>query len=213
MIEILSSLNWENLINVLPWLVPFGLVLALNEWLDKITDWHREIHRKIGHVVSGLTIIFASFYLTQAEMVLFGFFAIVGALGSRVLKLDSVHDVVRKSIGTTLFAVVIVALAYIYGENRMDLLRYGILILTIPDAAAAVIGSLYGKQIPKFNKSLLGSTVFFIGTFGVTLFFIENILHVLLITIVLTVTEFFSQWGVDNLLMPIMGAWMVHFFM
>jgi dolichol kinase len=142
-------------------------------------------------------------------MILFGLFAILGALGSRVLKLESVHNVVRKSLGTTLFAVVIVVLAYFFGENRMDLLRYGILILTIPDAATAVIGSIYGRQIPEFHKSILGSTVFFVGTFGLTLFFVENILHVLFITVVLTITEFFSQWGIDNLLMPVMGAWMV----
>lgn len=211
MIEILNTLNLQSLVNILPWLIPFGLVVVLNEWLDKKTNWHREIHRKIGHVVSGATIIFASMYLTQAEMILFGIIAIIGALGTRVLKLGSVHDVVRKSLGTSLFAVVIVVLAYQFGENRMDLLRYGILILTIPDAAAAVIGSLYGKQIPKFNKSFLGSSVFFVGTFGVTLFFVESILMALLITVVLTVIEFFSQWGVDNLLMPLAGSWMVYF--
>jgi hypothetical protein len=35
MIEILKTLDFDNLINVLPWLIPFGVVLVLNEWLDK----------------------------------------------------------------------------------------------------------------------------------------------------------------------------------
>jgi len=146
-------------------------------------------------------------------MILFSVVLIVGALGTRVLHLASVHKVKRKSIGTTLFAVVTLLLTLMWFKDNPELLRYGIWLLTIPDAFAALVGSQWGTYLERFGKSYLGSFTFFICTCVVTLGFIPFALWplVLMIALVLTFMEFFTVWGLDNLTLPILGSVMLFF--
>ena len=201
-----------DFIQVFLFAVPFALILLINAQLDKYTDWPREVHRKFGHILSGLTIITASYFLNYPEMILFAVGLMIGALGTRVLKLKTVHQVKRKSIGTFLFALVTLVLTYMWFKENPDLLRYGIWILTIPDALAAVIGSQYGNYIERFGKSYLGSTVFFVGVLGLTYIFSGLIIPVLLIAFVLTLIEFFTIYGLDNLTLPIAGSYLLSLF-
>lgn len=193
-------------------LLPFIFILFTNELLDKYTKWPREIHRKYGHILSGITILFASVYLGYTEMILFSIALIIGALASRVLKLKSVHQVQRKTAGTVLFAVVTLLLTLLWFKDSPELLRYGILILTVPDAAAAVIGSLFGKQIPQFEKSILGSAVFFIGMIVITFIYTQSLWLLLSLAVFMTVMEFFTRWGIDNLTMPLVGSYLLYLF-
>ncbi len=194
-------------------LIPFALVIVVNELLDKYTKLPREFHRKFGHIISGLTIVAASYHLGFIEMILFSLALIAGALGTRVLHLASVHKVTRKSIGTTLFAVVTLILTLLWFRENPELLRYGIWILTIPDALAALIGSQWGTYLERWGKSYLGSFVFFIATCVVTLAFIPFTVWpvVLMVALVLTMMEFFTIWGLDNLTLPILGSVMLFF--
>ena len=189
-------------------LIPFALVVVINELLDRHSKLPREFHRKFGHIVSGLTIISASYYLGFTEMILFSMALIVGALGTRVLHLASVHKVTRKSIGTTLFAIVTLLLTLLWFRSNPELLRYGIWILTVPDALAALIGSQWGTYLERFGKSYLGSFAFFVATCVITLAFVPFAMWpvVILIALVLTVVEFFTVWGLDNLTLPLLGS-------
>ena len=194
-------------------LIPFLFIIIANEIFDKLTEMPREVHRKFGHVLSGLLIITASYYLGFTEMILFSIVLIIGALGTRVFKFKTVHQVTRKSIGTVLFAVVTLLLTLLWFKNNPELLRYGIWILTIPDALAALIGSQWGTHLERFGKSFLGSFVFFVFTCVVTLVFVPFGLWpiVLLVAVVLTFIEFFTVWGLDNLTLPILGSVMLFF--
>lgn len=186
--------------------LPFLLIIVVNEVLDKHTDWPREIHRKFGHILSGLLIITSTYYLTYPEMILFSLMLIVGAVGTRILKFKSVNNVTRKTIGTTLFAVATLILTLLWFEDRVELLRYGIWILTIPDALAAVIGSQWGTYLEEYGKSYLGSAVFFVTVFVLSFIFSSSIIIALLLAVILTLMEFLTVWGLDNLTMPITGS-------
>ncbi len=194
-------------------LIPFLLIVLSNEYLDKKTKWPREIHRKYGHILSGLTIIFASFHLAYVEMILFSCALIIGALATRILKFKTVHQVKRKSVGTVLFALVTLLLTVIWFREHPELLRYGIWILVVPDAAAAVFGSLHGKQIPRFKKSILGSIVFFVGMILITVFYTQSAIPIIAIAFIMTTIEFFTRWGLDNLTMPLLGSYLIYLVM
>jgi len=204
--ELLCVFDFDTLVLIL---IPFALILVSNEIIDKYTDWPREVHRKYGHILSGLLIILATYHLGFAEMVVFSVILMVGAVGTKMINFVSVEGVSRKTFGTFLFALVTLLLTLIWFRENVELLRYGIWILVVPDALAALIGSKWGKQIPKYQKSLLGSAVFFAGTIVVTLFFTQNILLILLIAVVLTIVEFFTRWGIDNLTLPLIASFLL----
>lgn len=193
------------------WMLPLLVVLVANEVLDKTTNLPREVHRKIGHVASGILLLTASFYLAQIEMLVLCIGLLLSITITKSIKLKSVYEVERYTHGTLYYVVVVSVMAYFWMPDQLDLFRYGILILTVPDALAAVIGSRWGKQLPHWNKSVLGSCVFFIGTIAVTLLFTQVWWTVLLIAVILTIIEFFSQWGIDNLLLPISGGLLLLF--
>ena len=138
----------------------FVFILVLNEWVDRRTSWPREYHRKLGHILSGLVIITSTYILTYHQLLVFAFILILGALSTYLFHLASIHGVERKTIGTFLFPLAFLICLLLFAERQIELVRYGIWILTIPDALAALIGSQWWRQIPRWNKSLLGSTVF-----------------------------------------------------
>lgn len=187
-------------------LIPYFLIVVSNELLDKHTKLPREVHRKYGHILSGILIITATYFLNFNEMLLYSVALIIGALGTKIFKIKTVHQITRKSIGTSLFALVTLILTLLWFKTHPDMMRYGILILTVPDALAALIGSQYGKQIPKFEKSYLGSAVFFAGMVLITSFFTASLTAIFLISALITALEFFSRWGMDNLTMPLVGS-------
>ena len=195
---------------VVLWSLPFPVILVTNELLDRHTDWPREYHRKFGHILSGIVIIASVAYLTQIQLVLFALVLIAGALFTNIVRFRSVHQVDRKSIGTTLFPVAFLLLVVLLYNSNPELVQYGIALLTIPDATAAIIGSQWGKPIAGWNKSILGSTVFFIAALAVTAVFSPVWWIVLVTAVVLTAIEFASQWGIDNLLLPLLGAGLLY---
>lgn len=189
--------------------LPFGLVLAINEYLDRRTDWPREVHRKFGHICVGLIVIVASTQISQHTMILYACILFLGAMGSRIARIGSIYNIDRRSLGTALYPIAVLIMVLLWMPDNTHLLQFGVLILTIPDALSALIGSQWGRQIPRFNKSILGSSIFFICTAAVVLLFTQVWWIVLVIAVVLTVVEFFSQWGIDNLLLPISAGFLL----
>ncbi len=194
--------------------VPFFLIIAINELLDNLTELPREFHRKFGHILSGLLIIWASYHLGFIEMILFSGSFLIGSFITRVISFKSVH-VTRDSHGTILYGLVLLILVVMWHANNPELVRYGIWILTVPDALAALIGSQWGTYLERFGKSYLGSFVFFVATCVVTLAFVPLELWplVLLIALTLTVMEFFTIYGLDNLTLPILATVILFFLM
>lgn len=206
MLLTLTTLSVADFVTVGISLSPFGLILFLNELIDTKTNWPREYHRKFGHVLSGLAIITSTYFLSVGQLLLLATALIASALLTYLYQFNSVHGVSRKTIGTFLFPLSFLFLIILFGERQMELVRYGIWILTVPDALAALIGSQWGRQIPRFNKSLLGSGVFFLSLFILTILFTGSFIVALAVSIILTIIEFFSQWGTDNLCLPLAGT-------
>ncbi len=231
-----------NYLLILFFLLGFALIYLIAEFSKKVFNPHPEISRKTGHILSGILIFSSSFFLNKAEILIFLFVTFLGALFSRISKEKkwkifapkSIYSVERKSFGTPLFPLAFLLIVFFTNYN-LDAFRFGVLILTIPDALASIFGSIYGKKItiknfdeklqkflPKnLEKSFLGSSIFFIFTFFLALFFsgffqtfsLQSFFISFIASAILTDVEFFTTYGLDNLFLPILGAgFLIYFF-
>jgi phytol kinase len=128
-----------------------------------------------------------------------------------------IDGVGRRSVGEFLFPI---SVAVVFTLSRGDRVGYlaPILVLTLADAAAAVVGRRYGMcryATPGGCKSLEGSLAFAAVAFAsthLTLLLagntgrVESVLLALVVALVLTLVEALVTGGWDNLLVPL-GAW------
>lgn len=79
-----------------------------------------------------------------------------------------------------------------------------IAVLSISDAMSALIGNYFGKHKISFNKnkSLEGSLAFFLTTIFILMFFLNNPIKILIVSIFATCAELFPKID-DNLTIPI----------
>ncbi|MCJ7732445.1 phosphatidate cytidylyltransferase, partial [Candidatus Bathyarchaeota archaeon] len=133
-------------------------------------------------------------------------------------KLSSLSDLTEEGhhTGLVLYAISYTALAYLFGTQPY-IVAAGIFPMAYGDSLAALIGMRYGKT-KLGNKSLEGCAGMFFGSLislllGMAYFssiygfnFIDQIVPSLLVAIVVTVAEFFSPSGLDNIAVPALGA-------
>ena len=133
-------------------------------------------------------------------------------------KLSGLSDITEEGhhTGLVLYAISYSALALIFG-TRPYLVAAGIFPMAYGDSTAALVGMKYGRR-KIGSKSLEGSAGMFFGSLislliGMMYFssiyefsILDQLVSVLLVSIVVTVLEFFSPRGLDNIAVPILGA-------
>jgi phytol kinase len=210
-------------------LVLGGLVAVLGglRWYRHTHHLPPELTRKLVHVTMGLvTLTFPWLFAETWPVLLLGGLTLPGLIGLRLsrrlhARLGGVIDAVeRTSWGELCFPISVVLLFVL--SNR-DPILYGIpiLVLTLADAAAALIGVQYGlrkyRTIDGDQKSLEGSVAFF----GVTFLSVhiplllftgtgrtESLLIALVLALLVTFSEAIAWRGLDNLFIPL-GSFML----
>lgn len=183
-----------------------------------------EFSRKLLHVAMGLILcplpwLFADFWPVA---LLSGTYIALLIARRYLVALDNhvagvIDGVGRKSVGEFLFPITVAILFLLARHDRTAYLA-PMLVLTLADAAAAVVGRRYGMcpyPAPGGCKSLEGSLAFAISAFAsthLTLLLLgesgrlESVLLAVVISLSLTIVEAFVTGGWDNLLVPL-GAW------
>ncbi|MDB5323402.1 MAG: phosphatidate cytidylyltransferase [Phycisphaerales bacterium] len=193
-------------------------------WFDRRGAGAAELSRKLLHVAMGLILCPLPWLFDRTAPVLALCGVYVALLIARrfLAALDNhvggvIDGVGRRSVGEFLFPI---SVAIVFALARGDSVAYlaPILVLTLADAAAAVVGRRYGMcryATPGGCKSLEGSLAFTAVAFAsthLTLLLagntgrVESVLLALVVALVLTVIEAFVTGGWDNLLVPL-GAW------
>ena len=126
-----------------------------------------------------------------------------------------IYDVDRKSLGEVYFTISVFIIFCLSNGNKI-LYTIPILILTLADSAAALIGKNYGKknlaQDNEDSKSLEGSFMFFMVAFMVTLCPLllftdvgreETLIISIIVGFNVALVEMISHTGNDNLLIPL----------
>ena len=179
-----------------------------------------ESTRKLVHLGGGLVSLSLAYFLKShwTVLALCVCFVLIIILTKKFGGLNSVHGVDRRSSGgiyypiaiylTFLFAVTILQQPHFY--------LITVLVLSVSDALAALIGKSYGFKFylveTETTRSLEGSLIFFLATFlivhlGLLLLTgigrAESVLVALLIAVLVTAFESISLEGADNLFIPL----------
>ena len=133
-------------------------------------------------------------------------------------KLSSLSDLTEEGhhTGLIFYAISYTALAYLFGTQPY-IVAAGIFPMAYGDSLAALIGMRYGKT-RLGSKSLEGCAAMFLGSLislllGMAYFasiygfsVVTQVIPCLLVALVVTVVEFLSPSGLDNIAVPALGA-------
>src|SRR5690554_505294 len=204
------------------YLVAIVLLLVFTELVYRRIGIKGEVTRKIAHFTATLSTVTFPYLFTDHWYVLAlaSFFFIVLFISKNGTQLKSIHDITRKSVGSYLLPIAIYLTFYFSLElgNRFYYIL-PILVLAISDPAAGIMGinmKIYNHRIKifgrKLNKTILGSSTFFISSFLISIialyfnrmvFDAKTFWLALTIAVVGTVVEMFSWRGSDNLFVPV----------
>lgn len=185
-----------------------GVIIIINRLLKKTGKIHPEISRKIPHILGGLVVYNAAISLPKTFFIIFLSILSLLALTSYRHKkqFPGIYSVLRKSFGTILYPLTLLMLALILLPNHLGIFLYGAIMMILVDGLTAIFGSIFGNKIPKYEKSLLGSTTFFVlGSFVGIIFGIPVVMAILF-SLVITIHEFFIRWGIDNFTIPVLSV-------
>lgn len=209
---------WLNVLLVLSILL--GLMLSLRAW-QRSQAPNPELVRKLVHIPMGLmTLTFPWLFDSPWPVTVLGGLAIAFLLSLRFVPLLSKNlgsvlgGVKRRSWGEVYFTVSIVALFWLANGDKL-LFTVPMLILTLADAIAALIGVRYGKTrytTAEGFKSAEGSLAFFMATFfsvhiPLLLFTptgrAETLVIAIIMGLLVMLLEAISWRGIDNLFIPL----------
>lgn len=198
-------------------------VFKRTELLDPKTS-RKFLHAMIGNLPLIMPYFTEAIYpvLVASPFILVTFLATpYTPFPSLMRKLGSLGELTDEghSTGLVMYAISYTLLAYLYGL-RPYIVAAGIFPMAYGDSAAALIGARYGKT--KYSlfkeKSLQGSVGMFLGSllsllagmlyfsrfYGFTI--TDQIIPILAVSTVTTVLEAVSPRGLDNILVPLLGA-------
>lgn len=191
-----------------------ALVLFASEtlWRNKKMRGE-EISRKLVHIIVGCFIASWGFYLTSTQIQFMSVLMLIGVLLSQKFHiLHGIHAVKRRTLGEPLFAVAIFFCASL--STQPWIYFASILSLSVSDGLAAVLGTSFGRKnsynVFGFRKSVVGTTVFFISSLIIMIAFyqlsnlaVDSQLCLLVTALIATGIENFSNFGTDNLTVPL----------
>ena len=186
-----------------------------------------ETSRKLFHIGGGLTTLtFPWVFASAWPIVLLVLITIPSLLALKYIRtfkgnLGSVlYRVDRKSFGEIYFPLS-VCLLFVFAHGNALLFIIPILILTLADPVAAVIGGHYGRLcyvVTKGQKSVEGSAAFFLVAFPSVLIplllftatgHVEAVLISALVGLLVMIAEAVAWEGLDNLFIPIVGFFLL----
>ena len=191
-------------------------LIGVVELVKRKSSLPTNVTRRITHIGAALIAAISPLFLNQLTIVIACLlFAGVIFVGRKTTFFSSIHDVERKSLGDVFLPLGEAISAAVFLPHNIAAFQFGVLVMGISDALAGLIGERYGKhKIRLFGgtKSAEGSVVFFICTMILMLFFAPVFSYqLILIAAVLTVTEVLTIYGLDNLILPILGAFLIQF--
>jgi len=191
-------------------------LIAVAEVLKRKFSLPTMFTRRFAHVTTAIVACIAPFFITRTEIVVVSImFAVVLQLGRRYNIFSAIHTVERRTYGDIFLPLGVAGAALLFLPDNVQAFQFGVLVMGISDAMAGLIGEKYGKHTIRFFgnvKSLEGSAVFFVCTLILVLLFAPVFSYPLvMIVMVLTIVELLSVYGLDNLILPTLGAFLFQF--
>lgn len=211
-------IEWKSIIIVI--LILFIMLLII-KLIDKKIKLNGEVKRKLFHTSMGLTMLVLPYLFNSVISVLvLGIIALIIMYILKSTKLKNslgmvLYDIERDSLGEVFFVISVFLIFYLAKGDKI-LYSIPILILTLADSTAALIGKNYGKinlaELNEDTKSLEGSFMFFMVAFMATLVPLllytevgreETLIISAIVGFNVALVEMISHSGNDNLLIPL----------
>ena len=176
---------------------------------------HREeLSRKIIHIGTGPVILLAWLFDLPQNIAVSAaaFITIALGLNYQFRLLPAIEDIQRKSFGTIAYGISITILLVLFWPKYASTVSLGVLSMAFGDGMAGLIG----KSIKSRTWLVLGQTKSVAGTLTMglivaittlTISQINNLniqpLEIIVISLIATVLEQISPWGIDNITVPI----------
>ena len=220
----------DNLIAYIILSISFMVVFGMGDFLLLRLRWKAEHSRKFVHIGSGLLACTFPFYFDSHWWVMAICASFVGLLylSLKFNFLKGINQVDRKTYGSLVYPLAVYGSFYFYSSFAAlspMIFLIPILLLSIPDPAAALVGKNY--PIRRFSadphaKSWGGSGAFFLSA-AVIVFIpmyasydygvFRSISVAVMIALVTTAIEAFSKKGLDNLFVPLGACICLYFLM
>jgi phytol kinase len=192
------------------------LVLALVELMDRRWHVYAEHTRKLAHVGAGLIALFApAVFPTHWPMLFLAIvFSVILVLSRRLRLVRPLHDGSRESLGDVIYPGSLYML-FLLAEGNALLFQIPILVLTMADASAALVGQRYGRlryRVTGNTRSLEGSLAFVMVAFLAILVPVlvsgrvegmGTVLFAGVIAVAIAVIEAVCPQGLDNFFIPV----------
>ncbi len=205
----------------------FIFIMIFTEYVQKRYKVNSEHTRKFAHITASLSSLIFIFTVESHWYVLFvgGTLGLVLFIGKQKGYIKSITSVDRKTGGSYIlpFSIYLIFLISDIFDNDL-LFILPILILGISDPLAGIFGRKYKNKTKEisvlpynFNKTFLGSSIFFISAFLISLlslyFFDYSISNIILLSILIaistTIVEIVSSKGIDNISVPLVGVFIL----
>lgn len=221
--------TFDGLVLAVFCLAVFGLLALLGEFLRRKRFIEGELARKFVHISTGTwAALWPVFIDLPSIAVLAAFLTVLAIILRLFAPLRSVYSIRRLSIGEILIGMGLTITALIASSGSV--FSTAVLIIAWSDALAALFGLKFGKKsslkIFGAKKSFIGSATFFVSSLVFVLgflmyeanftFVVESSEIIRLIVIssgvasLLTVTEAFGGYGLDNLTIPVLAAFLLN---
>lgn len=183
-------------------------LLASCEVIRRLFGATNEMTRKTAHFGGAAIALVAPLLLPKAGVVLLGLtFAALLLVTKRTALLDSVHKADRVTLGEVFLPLGVSSAALLFLPDRLGHYLFGMLIMGLADGLAGIIGKRWGRHrlvLFGIRKTWEGTLTFFMSTALIVSLVTPLTLGPLaLVCLLLTVVEFVSVRGLDNLTLPI----------
>ncbi len=220
-----DSMTAQDLIYLLLLLAGLLLLLAASELLRRRFRGTEEFSRKFVHMLTGILVALSPFFLNRRGPIVAVAlaFALINWISVQKGWLKGMHDLHRRTYGTVYYPLSFVVLALLLWHSHTLILITAMLLLSISDAAAALVG----ENLPRPHlyhagpdrKSFEGSATMFLTSLLITAAALafggrpagEVIWFSLLVAVIATVCEALSYQGSDNLTVPLGSALVLHY--
>lgn len=191
-----------------------SLFLTANELVKRRYALPVYVSRKIAHIGGAGIGLIASGFLSRWELILLSLlFAFVLFATRRTTLFSSIQTVSRNSYGEILLPLGIALTAFLFLPDHTQAFQYGVLVMGVSDAVAGIVGERWGTHVihlPWGRKSIEGTVGFMLSAVIITSFFTtSHDARLIGIPLILTFVELGLGLGLDNLVLPILGAYLV----
>jgi phytol kinase len=191
------------------------VVLVLSEAWWRHQKLPNEFSRKLVHISVGSFVAFWPFFLSwnQIKLLSLAFFIVV-AISKNLHVFRAIHSVQRPTWGELYFALAVGLIAFVTHDKWVYMAA--LLLMSLADGFAAVIGVRYGKrnqyQVLGQTKSIIGTATFLVFALVILFAYSHYAPGVLFrpaifgIALIATAVENLALGGLDNILVPVMTA-------